>query len=130
MKVACLENKAKNLDLSEVTTLLKNEFKYNMVVGAEYFVMGILVYKDSPCVYYLIDQDGRPNWIPYMLFEVTDNRLPNNWFVKIFSKHSNGEISYLTGFYELCNDKYFYDKLINRDEESLKVYFQRKNEAV
>lgn len=128
MKVICKKNTSKDFDLKEVRSVISNEVRYPIEIGKEYLVMGIMILKRDKCIQYLIDDSGRPFWIPYLLFDISDNALPNNWYVSIFDKNSPGDLFYLSGFYELCNDEDFHDSLMERDEEAMILYFQRKIE--
>lgn len=126
MKVICKKNTAKELDLQEVKTLLRNEYDYGLILEKEYIVMGIESYKDSNCLYYLVDEGGLPNWCPYALFAISNNALPVDWYINIYDKKSEGNVFYLSGFYELCNNDDYHDLLIERDEKALEIYFKRK----
>jgi hypothetical protein len=84
--------------------------------------------KDSNCLYYLVDQWGGPLWEPYLLFDISDNCLPSNWYVQICDKKGPGDLFYLSGFYELCNDDDYHDLLMDRDEGAMDIYFKRKIE--
>ncbi|GHU72792.1 hypothetical protein FACS189413_16390 [Bacteroidia bacterium] len=131
MIVKCKQTNAKYFDLQYVTTVFSNQFDYGGRFGIEldreYIVMGIVTYNDSNCAYYLIDTYGRPDWYPNLLFDIIDNSLPNSWNVCIYNCNSL-KISSLYGFKELCNNDDFYDKLIERDEDAMRIYFKRKIE--
>src|SRR5258705_9985974 len=78
MKVICKKVDSQGFDLKEVTTVFSNNFDYSfggsgLELGKEYTVMGIALYNDSNCLYYLVDASGRPDWFPYLLFETLDN---------------------------------------------------------
>lgn len=128
MKLVCKKTSAKDFDLKEVMSLLSNEYDYGLILEKEYVVMGIVIYKDSNCLYYLIDEDGWPNWYPYLLFEVSDNSLPQDWYISVYNKSSIGDLYCLAGFNELCNDQDYHDLLAERDKKALEIYFLRKNE--
>ena len=130
MKVICKENKAKNLDLNEVTILDSKETEFPVEKEQEYIVMGIMMLKESNCIYYLVNRSDRPDWIPYPLFNIIYNEFPPNWFIKIFDKkESFGDLFYLSGFYELCNNEDYHDALIEREKWALDIYFKRKSEV-
>ena len=64
---------SKGFDLKEVTTVFSNDFDYGyggygLELDKEYFVMGLVIYQKSNCLYYLIDVNGKPDWFPYLLF--------------------------------------------------------------
>jgi hypothetical protein len=130
MKVICKENTAKNLDLKEVTDVLYKEYKYPLTVGSEYIVMGLAIYKDTNCLYYLVDDDWVPFWLPYGLFEISDKAFPPNWHIEIFDKKKYPEYSVFLhqGFYELCSNEKFNLALIERESEALEIYRKRKAE--
>lgn len=128
MKVICKEDKATNLDFNEVTILHSKETYFPVTKEVEYIVMGMVIYKNSNCIYYLVDDD-RPDWIPYPLFNISDNQLPPYWFMKIFDKKTSpGGLFYLSGFDELCNNDDYHDALIEREKWALEIYFKRKQE--
>jgi hypothetical protein len=126
MKVICKKNTAQDLDLKEVTTVFSNEVEYELEIGKKYRVMGIMINKKSNCIYYLIDEKGWPDWYPYLLFEISDNTLPQDWYIGIYDKKGTGSIFMLMGFDELCNDDNYHDLLMDRDEATMKNYFRRK----
>jgi len=133
MRAICKQTTSKGFDLQEVTTVLSNEFDYNyggygLEVNKEYFILGIAVYQNNNCLYYLVDVNGKPDWFPYLLFDVTDNSFPKNWFIKINGKSDDTDIYSLCGFDELCNDDDFYDQLLEREEQAMQTYFRRKIE--
>ena len=129
MKVMCIKNLAKDLDLNEVKNIFVPQQHYGLIIGREYLVMGMVIYKDSNCLHYLIDNDGSPNWYPYMLFEITNKKLPSNWYVDVLGKGGDGNLHTLIGFKELCLDDDYHDALIaERDQGALQTYFKRKEE--
>ncbi len=129
MRVVCLANTAKSLDLTEVTLVRSTETDFPVKKEKEYIVMGIIICKDSNCLYYLVDDYDLPDWVPYPLFKIIDNNIFPDWYVKIFDKvTSEGNLFYLSGFKELCNDEYFI-ALVEREQWALDIYYKRKREA-
>src|SRR5579863_9255438 len=115
MKVICKSNTAKYLDLDEVKIIVTNDTYFDITKEKEYIVMGIAIYKDSNCVYYLIDEFDLPYWVPYPLFEISDREFSPNWYINVIDKkESVGDLFYLSGFYELCNDADYHDSLAER----------------
>jgi hypothetical protein len=132
MKIRCIKIDSRDFDLNYVTTITYNQFDYSfgghsLNIGNEYLVMGIVTYADSPCPYYLIDTNGLPDLYPSLLFDVVDNSLPYSWYACIYN-NKDSNISAIYGFKELCNDVDFYDKLMDRDEKVMRIYFRRKIE--
>jgi hypothetical protein len=134
MRVICKQTTSEGFDLKEVTTIFSNNHDYSaggfgLELNREYIVMGMLLYKDTNCIYFLVDVNSRPEWYPYLLFDVSDNSIPNSWFTKIYDKKiKNNGVFCLWGFKELCNDETFYEQLIDRDDQAMRTYFKRKIE--
>lgn len=128
MKVICKNNSAKDLDLKGITGFFNKDAKYSLVIGREYLVMGIMITRNSNCLYYLVDNDAAPSWNPYFFFHISDNSLPNNWYVDVSDHKSSHGLFYLSGFYELCNDEEYHDLLMECDRNARLIYFTRKNE--
>ena len=128
MKVTCKQNTLKDFDLSEVIGFFNKNAKYHVDIGQEYLVMGIMIPKYNNCLYYMVDNGDLPIWNPYFLFDISDNSLPNDWYVKVYNKNDPDRLFYLSGFYELCNDEDFHDLLLDCDKNARAIYFQRKTE--
>ncbi|MFZ1528238.1 MAG: hypothetical protein WAT19_05795 [Ferruginibacter sp.] len=133
MKVICKQTTSQGFDLKEVISVFSNDFDYSyggygLELGREYFIMGIVTYQNNNCLYYLIDVNGKPDWFPYVLFEMTDNSIPRSWFIKVYGKNDDTDIYSLCGFNELCNENNFYDQLLERNERAMRIYFIQKIE--
>ncbi len=133
MKAICKQTTSKGFDLKEVTTVFSHDFDYSfggygLEINREYLIMGLVVYKDTNCIYFLIDVNGKPDWFPYLLFEITDNCLPKEWFLKVNGKSSKSDIYSIVGFDELCNNEDFYNQLVERNIDAIQIYFKRKIE--
>lgn len=121
MKVICNFNDPLNLPFE-----YPNDFDYGLEIGKEYIVMGIVLYKNSNNMYYLVDSNGRPNWFPYQIFKISENSLPEDWFINVQYKKENSDIYSIWGFSELCNNEEYYDLLMDRDKSALNIYFKYK----
>lgn len=134
MKVICKQTTSQGFNLKEVTTIFSTCFDYSyggygLELNKEYIVMGIVTYQDSKVLYYLIDTNGKPDWFPYLLFDILENSIPPDWFMRINGKRNDTDIHTLYGFNELCNEEDFYDRLMERDEEAMRIYIKRKIEV-
>lgn len=131
MRAVCKKTTSNDFDLKIVTTVLSNQFDYTfggygLELNKTYLIMGIRIQQNNSCLYYLIDTNGKPDWFPYLLFDIIDGSLPQNWFFKINNNNSDAHVVF--GFDELCNDDGFYYKLIDRDHDATQIYFRRKIE--
>ena len=123
MRVICKFN-----DPSNISRDIPDDFDYGLEIGKEYTVMGMLTFKRSNHLYFLIDENGRPSWFPHQIFDVLNNALPQNWFVKINREKDNVDFYNLIGFKELCNSENFFNQLLEREESVMRTYFRRKIE--
>lgn len=121
MKAICKFNDPFNLPLG-----VPNNFNFGLEVNKEYLVMGISLFDNF--IYYLVDENGRPNWFPCEIFEITESRLNPNWHFNFLTASETQPSSAIWGFYELCFTDKFYDLLIERDESTMIIYFKRKIE--
>lgn len=133
MRIKCKQTTSQGFDLTEVTTVFTHDHDYSLngfgiELGKDYLVMGVAVYKDTNCLYYLIDINGRPDWYPYLLFDIVDSTIPSQWFMKIHHKNEDTDLYTLLGFRELCCVENFYDHLQDRVNAALQIYFNRKIE--
>lgn len=133
MRITCIKIDSYGLNLRDISTILTNDFDfsdggYGLEINREYVVMGMVIYKNSPCIYYLIDVNGTPDWFPSVLFKISDNTLPFNWCFGFYAEIVDVNIYAIWGFQELCTDDSFYDKLMDRDKDAIQVYFKRKLE--
>lgn len=137
MKVRCIYNTGKVLREYDNKPLNKDELgqfgtteytEFGLIIGKEYLVMGMMLGEGT--LDYLIDDSGYVSAYPYPLFEVTDNKLPSSCF---FKSLKNTDENYLYreaiwGYYELVFDETHYEKLVDIEEEALRIYFRRKIE--
>lgn len=123
MKVICKFN-----DPSHLPCSIPANFDYGLELNKEYVVMGLLTYKKSENLYFLIDESGRPGWFPFQIFKLTENTLHSNWHLKINVNDQHSDYYNLIGFQELCSQEGYFNKLLERDEVAMQIYFRRKIE--
>lgn len=133
MKVKCKQTTAAGFNLKEVTTIFSNDFDYSyggsgLELNREYIVMGVVTYVMNNTLYYLVDANRKPDWFPYLLFDITDHSVPPDWSIRVNGKTEVSDIFSIIGFDELCNDEGFYDRLTDREEEAMRIYFRCKKE--
>jgi hypothetical protein len=128
MRIICKRNNAKDIDLNEVTTVLSRDESFPLVLNKEYIVMGMSIPKDSNCLYYLVDEDDKPAWYPYVLFEIANNLLPDSWYLQLYDKKLKRLEYCVIGFDELTHDSEFYARLESGDKYALAIYFAKKDE--
>ena len=139
MIVRCVGNTGMSLAHYEYEHLFdKNTFgrfgtsedsEYPIVIGKEYLVMGLIVFKDYQA--YLIDDDGYIVRCPCQLFEIVDSEINSNWHFRTIDREETiyPFVQAIFGYPELCSDIRAFEKLIiDRDQEAQQIYFRRKIE--
>lgn len=130
MKVTCKKNIIKKdekiIQLYKHSPGFKDIENYTeLAIEHEYTVMAIDINSNNTCLFYLINPENYdPHWYPSTLFDISDNRIPKNWFFKLDDTSS----SYILGFYEIAYDNSFYSKLFDGDKETEYIYYKRKKE--
>lgn len=137
MKIRCINNTGEALKGYENRLLNNDELGrfgatvntiFGLKIDKEYLVMGMIL--GEGVLDYLIDDGGYISAYPYPLFEVVNNKLPSSWFFKAL-KNTHKSYPYkeaIWGYYELVFDENHYEKLVDIDEESMRIYFRRKIE--
>lgn len=100
-----------------------------LTVDKVYLVMGIIIYQEYQA--FLIDDDGFISSCPCQLFDVISDDIPLSWHFRIITKNESvyPYIQGICGYKELCKNLKSYENLIiEKDEESSLIYFQRKIE--
>ncbi|MGA8367821.1 MAG: hypothetical protein WB716_10945 [Candidatus Acidiferrales bacterium] len=129
MKVLCIANKGGALPKhyldARVNMGAKTEFF--VTVGKEYAVYGVEFARSQ--VWFYIDDDCH-HWYPIRkpapLFEVVDRRLSKYWRIAA-SEGKHGSVAWLF-FEEFISDKFFYDRLTNRQDTEVKIFKERRRQ--
>jgi hypothetical protein len=80
--------------------------------------------------FYVMDDHGEPwpTWMPSPLFEVVDGRLPSSWQVGYF-RFSRDDQYPILSFPEWARDHSFYERLVDGEEEAVRVFDSRRREV-
>jgi hypothetical protein len=100
------------------------ETEIELILGKEYLVMGITIFDNY--LYYLIDEDSRPSWFPYIFFKISDSRLSSNWYFNKITTLQQSTSEVVLGYYDLCFVKGYSDRLMGRNEYEMRIYFREK----
>ncbi len=122
MKVICKYNNPSNLP-----DYIPNDFDYGLELNKEYLVMGILNFKNSDNIYFLVDENGLPSWFPAQIFDISNNKIPNNWVMKI-NEDIHIDYKNLISFNELCDNEFLFNQILERDDSAMNIYFNKKIE--
>lgn len=126
MKVKCLSNTGAGfskhtLDVIGCTINTRLPLRINDI----YVVYGQIL--SANILKYLVRgaNENFPSWYPAEIFQVINSQLPFEWYFKYCKEK---EISAIWGFKELVyNENYLYN-LIEREEDSIKIFLKRKKE--
>lgn len=131
MKIICLSNEGKNL--SEKAGYPNDYVSLSMKVGAEYVVYAMGVWDDY--LYYLLKPDHEnpdlnigPVWYPYEWFEISDHKVPINWFFTHEGGTNIKKLSTIWGYKEIVFDTEHERGLMERNSNDLEIFYTRKTE--
>lgn len=124
MKIQCKSSDGKKLSnkCQELGFTVNSDF--DITLDREYVVYGVCIWRNV--ILYLISDDiDNPNWYPAELFSVIDSKISDGWS---FTTYDDGEydVEATLGYPQLL-DKSHYVKLIERESEALKIFFQEKS---
>lgn len=126
MKVKCLFNTgigfSKNTLLNMGCTIYT---ELPLTIDEIYIVYGQIISRGI--LKYLIkgSKENLPSWYPAEIFEVVDSLLPFEWY---FKYNKTNEISAIWGYQELVSDDKYLEKLVEREDDAIRIFLKRKKE--
>lgn len=127
MKVKCIAISGKDLSPKTLSEVGFSSTEFQLEIDALYTVYGIVL-KNGVISYLTMDRwKTLPFWLPAELFLVEDHLLPLDWYYRHFYPPIEGKEA-LWGYEELVLDPNHYLKLIERDNEAVKIFLKRKEE--
>lgn len=130
MKVKCIHNDGTGLLDTTIESGLNIEVTYPIDIGDLYVVYGQCIYMRNgkyPILKYLIkgSKENLPSWYPAELFEVVDSLLYYEWY---YSYTPKMPLVAIWGYEEMVMLSNHYDDLIERKDEAIRIFLQRKKE--
>lgn len=106
------------------------ETEFAVTPGRAYFVFGVTLLLGIAW-YYVLDDNGHiwPTWVPAPLFDITDGKIPGSWVVGYF-RFSRDDQYPLLSFPEWASDHNFYERLVEREPEAVRIFSFRRSEVV
>lgn len=101
------------------------ETKYPIKIGEIYMVYGQHIYKNVLSYLLIGTYENLPSWYPAELFEVIDAMIPMEWY---YQYDSQSALSAIWGYNELVLNKKHYDSLLEREDEAIRIFLNRKKE--
>ena len=131
MKVRCISNTGKALPshVYDPGVNLTEATEFPITRGRVYFVYGVTVYRYIAWYYVFDDYRLRwPTWMPAPLFDIVDGTIPRSWIMGYF-RFSREEQHPLLSFPEWAKDHFFYERLVDDDEEAVRIFALRRAEV-
>ncbi len=126
MKVKCIHNTGKAFRGHKMPNGYSEISQFGgLDLGDEYFVAGVVVFEGL--TNYLIDEDGSPSFVPYMLFQITDPRILEVWQSSVTNSGGRDFITF--GYSEFCFDAEHFDGLVNLEAKHIELFEKRILEA-
>lgn len=102
--------------------------EFPLTIGRDYHVFALTVFLGAAW-YYVLDDDGHawPTWSPAALFDVADGAIPIGWALGYF-RLSPDEQYPLISFPEWAADHTFYERLVDGEQEAVRVFAARRAE--
>jgi uncharacterized protein YbaR (Trm112 family) len=124
VKVRCIHNKAESLP-PEILEKLRcpKDTEFLVTVSKEYTVYCIYI-SMGYIEYTICDNEHDPYYshgYPAFLFDVVDPRLSKWWVYSFFKESYDSSFVYIT-YPEWAQDPYYYNRLIDGDEEAMKAF--------
>lgn len=130
MLVTCIDNRASRLPSSLIgtRTAIQPETEFPLTVGQAYVVYALTIWH-AYLWYYVLDDDHLlyPVWTPAPLFDVTDGGVPGGWCIAYYRMAHDDEYPIIS-FPEWANDRLFYERLVDGDEDAQRIFASRKAE--
>ena len=131
MIVRCVTNSGATLPIVNIEPRrgYDRSTEFPLTVGRDYCVFALTVFLGSAW-YYVLDDDGNdwPTWAPSALFDVTDASLPASWTVGYYRFAVDDQFP-LISFPEWAGDRGFYERLLNREPDAVRVFAARRREV-
>lgn len=132
MRVKCQSNTGGGLPtgIRDKALGLIADAEFPLTVGRSYAVYALTVFAGDTW-YYLLDDDDRavPIWYPAVLFEVTDESIPDDWVFGYVRPRSDDGGYPVVSFPEWALDRHFYERLAEGSAEAQEIFARRRASA-
>jgi hypothetical protein len=131
MIVRCVRNLADSLPSSTYDSRIgiTTGTTFPVTVDRRYAVYAVTVFRGCTW-YYILNDDGHawPTWTPAPLFDITDGSLPASWILG-YHRSSREDQNPMLSFPEWATDHYFYERLVDGDPDTVRVFATRRAEV-
>jgi hypothetical protein len=127
MRAKCIANSGDKLSRVAIEAGNVVQTQFHLKIGDVYTIYGVNVWRNVINYLTMNAANSLPIWSPAELFQLTDYRVPPNWYFKYLITDPlilNG----IWGYQELAMDPKHHDGIIGEDKEAIKLFFERKKE--
>lgn len=126
MRVRCIANTGRGFSKKTIENLGNSrESTMPLKIGEEYVVYGQMIYKDVLNYLVIGTYEQLPTWYPAEIFEIASSLM---YYEEYYMYNKDVLIQAIWGFKELVlEDEYVY-RLIEREEDAVKIFLKRKRE--
>jgi len=126
LKARCINNSGEKLSKLVVDGGYPTHTQFHLNIGEEYVIYGVNVWR-SVINYMPLNAAGSlPIWSPAELFQLTDKRVPPNWYFT-FLISDPLILNAVWGYQELVTAEH-HDGLLGGKKEAIALFFERKKE--
>ncbi len=132
MRVRCITNSGQQIPESSLYPIwnITRDSKFPLTIGREYVVHAVSTNRGQ-CWYYVFDDHDLPYpvWKLAVLFDVSDPRLPPDWEIGYIRPRPSDQGFAVISFPEWAHDRFFYERLVDRDLEAVSVFARRRQSS-
>lgn len=127
MEVNCIATEGYLFSMKNVKKGNISKTNFNGIqIGKTYTVYGIVLYEEG-IKYLIYDDYEMANWYPSELFDVTNRKLPLNWYYQFYGYRDFG-VSAIWGYNELVVSEKHYNGLCEQRLDEVAIFLRRKEE--
>ncbi|WP_143109862.1 hypothetical protein [Agromyces sp. CF514] len=96
--------------------------RYRLVVGRTYSPFAMALIRQMGLKVLILDESGRPNWLPLPLFAVNGHSLPDSWLFAVTEVLNAPAVAAIWGYRDLVMDPAHFEALIERKLEAWEAF--------
>lgn len=124
MKIRCKDNLGSSLSEKTLKVSGTSNSVFPLEIGKTYTVYSICLW-EGVLNYLTIGEENLPSWYPAEFFEVVDKMIPLEWYCDVKCEE---KLEAIWGYSEIVFDEYHYDELLERDDNAVRIFLDRKKE--
>ena len=123
MKLTAIGNSGADLPDDARTASHSHEMtRYRLVVGRRYSPFAMALIWPMGLKVLILDESGRPNWLPLPLFAGERQSLPASWLFGVTEVLNAPSVTAIWGYRDLVMDPAHFEALIERELQAWEVF--------